>query len=73
MAKTITIEWTDAQWELILAHFPQSIGGFDAYDGWSEGLLAHCYQRRISREVVQQMLLKHLETSEFDNLLDITE
>ena len=71
MAKTLTIEFTDEQWALLLEYFPISIGGFDAYTGWTEALLAEAYQRRIAREVVTQMNLKNQTTTEFDSILDV--
>lgn len=70
MAKTLTIEFTDEQWELILEYFPKSIGGFAAYEGWTEALLAEAYQRRIASEAVIQMSFNHQTTTEFDSILD---
>ena len=70
MAKIIEVEFTDAQWELILEHFPKSIGGFNAYEGWTEALLAEAYQRRIANEVVDQMRYQMLTTTEFDEILE---
>ena len=71
MTKTLTMEFTDEQWTLLLEYFPVSIGGFDAWEGWTEALLAEAYRRRIAREVVTQMNFKNQTTTEFDSILDV--
>ena len=70
MAKTITIEFTDAQWELIKEHYPKQYYD-DSYDmnshsAWTEELVAKWLKFGVQSEVNDQMHFKAGKTNSFD-------
>ena len=69
MAKTVTIEFTDAQWALIAQYFPPMVGGYAPPDDtWTEAALAEAYQRHIALNVTQAMRASMVTTTEFDSV-----
>ena len=69
MAKTVTIEFTDAQWALLVQYFPPMVGGYAPPDDtWTEAALAEAYQRHISLSVQQAMRANLATTTEFDSI-----
>ena len=66
MAKTVTMEWTDAQWALLVQYLPTQVGSYiPADDTWTEAALAEAYQRHIALNVQQAMRANMVTTTEF--------
>jgi hypothetical protein len=59
MAKTITIEFTDAQWELIKTHLPT--GDADDESEWTVEKVAVYIQNTIKKEVTFQIEQKVMQ------------
>ena len=71
MAKTVTIEWTDAQWALLVQYLPRRIGNYAPLnDIWTEAAVAEAYQRHIALNVEQSMRANLATTTEFDSIFD---
>ena len=71
MAKTITIEFTDAQWALLVQYLPTRIGDYEpANDTWTEAQLAEAYQRHIALNVEQAMRANMVTTTEFASIFE---
>ncbi len=71
MAKTITIEFTDAPWALLTQYFPPMVGGYAPPDvTWTEAALAEAYQRHIALNVQQAMRANMITTTEFDSIFE---
>ena len=69
MAKTVTMEWTDAQWALLVQYLPTQVGSYiPADDTWTEEAVGAAYQRHIALHVQQGMRNNLLTTTEFDSL-----
>ncbi len=71
MTKTVTIEFTDAQWALLAQYLPPMIGGYTPPDDtWNEAALAEAYQRHIALNVQQAMRANLVTTTEFDSIFE---
>ena len=71
MAKTVTIEFTDAHWALIAQYFPPMVGGYAPPDDtWTEAALAEAYQRHIALNVQQAMRADLATSTEFDSIFE---
>jgi len=71
MAKTVTIEWTDAQWALLVQYLPRRIGNYAPLnDIWTEAAVAEAYQRHIALNVEQSMRANMVTTTEFAPIFD---
>ena len=70
MAKTITIEFTDAQWELIKEHYPTQYyddpEDLSTLSVWTEVLLANWFKEVVHREVNSQIQIKASHTDSFN-------
>ena len=66
MAKTMTMEWTDAQWALVVQYLPTRVGSYvPLNDTWTEATVAEAYQRHIALNVEQSMRANMVTTTEF--------
>ena len=70
MAKTITIEFTDAQWELIKEHYPKQYyddsNDMNSHSAWTEELVAKWLKFGVQTEVNDQINFKAVRTDSFD-------
>ena len=71
MAKTITIEFTDAQWELIKEHYPQQYyvepdNDLSQRSEWTEALVSKWLKYMIQVDVNAQIQVKAARTDSFD-------
>ena len=62
---TITIEFTDAQWELLKEFYPAQMSGIAKYEleggEWTVEALASVYKKRIVAEIQAQRRMKAQE------------
>ena len=70
MAKTITIEFTDAQWELIKEHYPPQYWvdpkNMVEFKEWTVDLLATWLKQTVQLEVNTQINFQASRTDSFD-------
>ena len=71
MAKTITIEFTDAQWELVKEHYPKQYyvdpdNDLTTHAEWTEELVSKWLKSEIQAEVVDHINFLAARTDSFD-------
>ena len=73
MAKTITIEFTDAQWELVKEHYPKQYyvdpdNDLSQKSEWTEELVSKWLKQGIQVEVNSQIQAKAAATNPFGDV-----